>query len=230
LQTETPFAYFFLTPFNTSDNPDMETILIADDHQIVRRGTRMIIESFPRKYNFIEAATIVEVIQALSTQQVNYAILDMFLEDGNIFSSLLQTPEYCSKTNILVYSMNSEKIYAKRLMQKGVKGFICKQASIEELEFAIQSLLNGEIYLSPNLKKDLFSPSKAALSQNPVDLLSDRELEVVEYIAMGMGAKEIAWKINLDITTVSTYRRRAFEKMNVHNMIELKDKFLLYKM
>jgi two-component system invasion response regulator UvrY len=90
--------------------------------------------------------------------------------------------------------------------------------------------VNGEIYLSSGLKKDMFGSSKAGLSENPIDLLSDRELEVVEYVAMGMGAKEIAWKINLDITTVSTYRRRAFEKMNVQNMIEPKDKFLLYKM
>jgi two-component system invasion response regulator UvrY len=171
----------------------METILIADDHEIVRRGTRMIVESFPKKYNFIEASTTVEVMQALSGE-VHYAILDMFLEDGNIFSDILQTPEYCRKTNILIYSMNSEKIYAKRLIQKGVRGFLCKQTSIKELEIAIQCLLNDEIYLSPGLKKTLFGSPQADIAINPVDLLSDRELEVVEYIVMGMGAKEIAGK------------------------------------
>lgn len=207
----------------------METILIADDHEIVRRGTRMIIESLPVKYNFIEAATTTEVIQVLSKQKIQFAILDMFLEDGNIFSAILQDPEYCRKTNILVYSMNSEKIYARRLMQKGVRGFVCKQASIEELEIAIQNLLNGEIYLSTSQKKDLFGP-KAELSENPIDLLSDRELEVIEYMTIGMGAKEIATKTNLDITTVSTYRRRAFEKLDVNNIVELKNKFMFYKM
>ena len=206
----------------------METVLIADDHEIVRRGTRMIIESFPQKYNFIEAATCDEVMQVLSGQSVQYAILDMFMEDGNVFTSIQQIPDYFHQTHILVYSMNAEKIYARRLIQQGVRGFVCKQESIQELESAIRSLLNGEIYLSGSLKKALFDSAKG-VAENPIDLLSDRELEVVEYIAMGLGAKEIAAKLNLDITTVSTYRRRAFEKLDVQNMIELKDKFLLYK-
>jgi two-component system, NarL family, invasion response regulator UvrY len=207
----------------------METVLLADDHEIVRRGTRMIIESLPQKYNFIEATTCDEVMQALSGQPVHHAILDMFMEDGNVFTSIQQIPDYFHQTNILVYSMSAEKIYARRLIQQGVRGFVCKQASIQELESAIQSLLNGEIYLSGTLKKALFNSANNDTAKNPIDLLSDRELEVVEYIAMGLGAKEIATKLNLDITTVSTYRRRAFEKLDVQNMIELKDKFLLYK-
>jgi two-component system invasion response regulator UvrY len=208
----------------------METILIADDHEIIRRGVRMIIESFPKKYNFIEAASCSEVTEILSSRQVNYTILDMCLADGNIFSSIQQITRYCDKTRILVYSMNAEKIYARRLMQKGIRGFISKQSSMEELENAVRNLLKGEIYLSPALKEDLFRPAKTSLLENPVDLLSDRELEVVEYVAIGMGAKQIAQRMNLDITTISTYRRRAFEKLEVENMIELKDKFLLYKM
>jgi DNA-binding NarL/FixJ family response regulator len=208
----------------------METILIADDHQIVRVGVRMIIESFPQKYNFIEASSWAEVIEAISGQQIQYAVLDMCLGDGNILSAIQQIGEYRHQTSILVYSMNTEKIYARRLIDKGVRGFVCKQASIEELENAIRNLLNGEIYLSQALKEIVSDPAKAGLLKNPIDSLSDRELEVTEYVAIGMGVKEISRKMNLDITTVSTYRRRAFEKLDVQNMIELKDKFLLYKM
>ena len=208
----------------------MKTILIADDHEIVRRGTKMIIENFPQQYNFIEASTTVEVMQILSRQPVHYAILDMFLEDGNVFTSIQQIPDYFRKTSILVYSMSAEKIYARRLIQQGVRGFVCKKASLDELAKAIRSLLNDEIYLSAGLKKVLFDSVKSDLSKNPIDLLSDRELEVVEFVVLGMGAKDIANKLNLDITTVSTYRKRAFEKLDVQNMIELKDKFLLYNM
>ena len=208
----------------------METILIADDHEIVRHGTRIIIESFATKYNFIEASSSVQVMQVLSSEPVKYAILDMFLEDGNVFSSIQQIPAYFDQTKILVYSMNAEKIYARRLMQQGVRGFVSKQSTLAEFEIAIRTLLKGEIYLSAGLKQSLVNTLKADFCQNPVDLLSDRELEVVEYIAMGQGAKEIANRLNLDITTVSTYRRRAFEKLDVQNMIELKEKFLLYKM
>ena len=207
----------------------METVLIADDHEIVRRGIRMMIESFSQKYHIIEASTCTEVIRTLSNGRINYAILDMFLADGNIFSGIQQITACSHQTRILIYSMNSERIYAKRFMDKGVRGFVCKQAPVEELEKAIRSVFKGDIYLSQELKEVLFKTSNPDLPENPIDLLSDRELEVVEYIAIGMGSKEIAQKMSLDMTTISTYRRRAFEKLDVQNMIELKDKFLLYK-
>lgn len=207
----------------------MENVLIADDHEIVRRGIRMIIESFPQKYQFIEATSCEEVTKVLSRERIHYAIIDMVLSDGNILS-IIQHIEACApQTNILVYSMNAEKIYARRFIQKGVRGFLNKQTSIGELEKAILTIFKGEIYLSEDLKATLLNNLQANPSQNPIDSLSDRELEVVEYIAIGMGSKEVAQKMHLDITTVSTYRRRAFEKLDVQNVIELKEKLFLYK-
>lgn len=207
----------------------MKNVLIADDHEIVRKGIRMLIEGFPQKYHYIEASTCKEVVDILANQEVDFAILDMFLADGSIFSAIQQIAQFSQRTTILVYSMNAEHIYAKRFIEKGVRGFVCKQSSIGELEKAIQVVFNGEIYLSPELKEALFNPARASLPQNPIDSLSDRELEVVEYMVMGMGTKEIAHIMKLDTTTVSTYRRRAFEKLDAQNTIELKDKFLLYK-
>lgn len=207
----------------------METVLIADDHEIVRHGVRMLIESFPQKYQFIEATSCAEITQILSGERIHYAILDMVLADGNILS-VIQQIEACShQTSILVYSMNEERIYAKRLIEKGISGFLNKQTSIEELEKAVRSIFKGEVYLSDEFKGQLLSGPPIGSAQNPIDALSDRELEVVEYIAIGMGTKEIAQKMNLDLTTISTYRRRAFEKLEVQNVMELKEKFLLYK-
>jgi DNA-binding NarL/FixJ family response regulator len=208
----------------------METVLIADDHQIVRHGIRMLLERFPTKYQFIEVHTCTEVAQILSRERVHHAILDMVLTDGNILS-VIDHIERCShQTNILVYSMNAEHIYARRLIEKGVRGFLCKQNSIEELEKAIRCLVNGQVYLSAELKETLLKNALTATAQDPIDGLSNRELEVMEYLAIGMGTKEIAGKMNLDITTISTYRRRAFEKLEVQNVIEMKEKFLLHKM
>jgi two-component system, NarL family, invasion response regulator UvrY len=207
----------------------METVLIADDHEIVRHGTRMLIESFSTKYQFREATTCAAVAQILSTEQIHYAILAMVLADGNILS-IIQQIEACSHhTNILVYSMNTERIYGRRLIEKGVRGFLCKQTSIEELEKAIRIILKGEVYVSDEMREMLLNDFKPRPDKNPIDWLSDRELEVVEYIAIGMGTKEIAQKMNLDVTTISTYRRRAFEKLDVQNTVELKEKLLLYK-
>lgn len=208
----------------------MEAVLIADDHEIVRSGIRTMIEGISRQYHFIEASTCTDVINVLSQKPVHYTILDMFLADGNIFSTIDLISKYSRQTNILVYSQNAEKIYARRLLEKGIRGFVSKQASMEELEKALRELLKGHTYLSAELKKMLLFPAGDEASSNPIDSLSDRELEVVEYLAMGLGAKEISQKMKLDITTVSTYRRRAFEKLQVQNFVEMKDKFALYKM
>ena len=113
-------------------------------------------------------------------------------------------------------------------MHCSFKGFISKQSSLHELKEAIQKFLHDGMYLSAQLQEHLFLSSQSGLGEDPIDSLSDRELEVSEYIAMGLGAKEIASKMSLEITTVSTYRRRAFEKLGVQNMIELKEKFLIY--
>lgn len=208
----------------------METVLIADDHEIIRRGIRMIIESLPGPYQFIEATSCTEVMRAVTSQPVQYAILDMMLADGNLFSDTQLLTQYSDSINILVYSMNAENIYGKRLLQKGIKGFVCKKAGIEELESAIRIVLKGEIYLSPYLQKILFRPSRIDAFENPINSLSDRELEVVEYTIAGMGTKEIAQKMNLDTTTVSTYRKRALRKLDAQNIFELKDKFMQYKL
>ena len=208
----------------------MECVLIADDHEIVRSGIRLMIEGFSKKYDCIEASTSTEVMQLLSTRRVNSLILDMFLADGSTLSTVDYIIQLYPYTNILVYTTNSESIYGKRLIQKGAKGFVCKRTSLGELEKAIQTVLQGEIYLSPELKASILQPAKSSALQNPLDGLSDRELEVVEYIVMGMGNKEVAEKMSLDVTTVSTYRRRASEKLGVQNLIDLKEKFQLYKM
>src|ERR1051326_4794485 len=105
--------------------------------------------------------------------------------------------------------MNAEKIYARRLMQKGIKGFVSKQAPMQQLQTAIRFVLDGEIYLSSVTKEALTQPERSDRFVNPIDSLSDRELEVVEYVSSGIGVKEIAMLMHLDITTVSTYRRRA---------------------
>ena len=207
----------------------MKNVLIADDHEIIRKGIRMLIENFPEKYNFIEASTCKEIVEVLSGGEIHYAILDMFLADGNIFSVIQEIAGFSRQTIMLVYTMNEERIYAKRFIEKGVRGFVCKQSGISELEGAIQTVFNGEIYLSPELKETLFNPANSNVLANLIDSLSDRELEVVEYMVMGMGTKKIAHIMKLDTTTVSTYRRRAFTKLDAQNTIELKEKFLLYK-
>lgn len=212
------------------DKSMIKNILIADDHEIVRNGIKMMIRSTGQTYSLFEAATCKDTLRILSSQAIDYIVLDLFLVDGSTFPIVDEIITHYPGTGILIYTMNSEKIYGRRLIQKGVRGFVCKQASISELEKAIRILLNGDFYISPELKADLSGNGSADTERNLIDALSDRELEVVEYLILGIGIKEISNQMNIDATTVSTYRRRACEKLKVTSNIELKDKFLLFKM
>ena len=205
----------------------MKTVLIADDHAIVRHVIRLIIEERSPEHNVLEVATCKEVEKILSEQEVDFAIFDMTLADGNMFSFIQSAVERYPLTNILVCSTNPEKIYAKRLIQRGVKGYVWKQGSFNDLESAIHLFLDGGTYISSALKEHLAQP-KMAQTNNPIDSLSDRELEVVEYAVSGMGTKEIAEKMNLEAMTISTFLKRAHRKLEVTNLVELIDKFHLY--
>lgn len=208
----------------------MGTILIADDHELIRRGIRTVIEGFPEKYNIIEASTCAEVIQQLASHRVQYAIMEMFLADGNLFFSRKNNVlRYTSKTSLFVYSANAEKIYARRLLQKGVRCFLNKKTGFEELTHAIRTFLNDEIYLTASLKEMLAKPSFAGIAENPLEALSDREIEIVENIVTGISTSELAQRLELDISTISTYRRRAFKKLEVSNIIELREKLMAYR-
>lgn len=204
----------------------MKTILVVDDHEIVRDGIKMITEGFNGQYHFLEASTCGEVKQLLKKEPIHYIILDLFLPDGNAFTLIDAIVYHYPETAILIYTMNSEKIYGKRLIRKGVRGFVSKRAGISDLEDAIHSFINGKTHLSAQLEKDMSDPDT---EENPIDLLSDRELEVVEYLVMGMTTKEISYKLNVNSTTVSTFRRRAMEKLGAENNADLKDKFSLFK-
>lgn len=207
----------------------MEHILIADDHTIIRRGIKMLLEKHCRNVTYIEAATCAEVRETFRTRPINYAILDLSYGDGNLFSATEELEQFSRQAKILIYSMNTERIYAQRLIGKGVKGYVNKLASMEELEKALKTVLNGDMYLSPALKEMLFTTIHKDSTGNPFDQLSDRELEVIEYLSIGLGTKEVARRMNLDATTISTFRRRAFEKLSVENPVELKEKLMLYK-
>src|ERR1700733_10802252 len=120
----------------------MKSILIADDHEIIRRGIILILESFPEKYKLIEADSCSDVLNILFKEHPQYAILDMYLTDGNIFNSVQNIAELYPGTRILIYTMKSERLYAMRLLRIGVKGFVSKQSSLHELKEAIQKFLH----------------------------------------------------------------------------------------
>src|SRR5271154_3773960 len=145
----------------------MKSILIADDHEIVRRGIVALLDDLPVKYKIIEAADCSTVLSVLFKEHPEYLILDMNLADGNIFNNVQNIIEIYPDTRVLIYTMKSEKLYAIRLLKIGVKGFVSKESSINELKEAIQKFLNDDMYLSSQLKEQLFVSSQPGIQENP---------------------------------------------------------------
>lgn len=206
----------------------METILIADKQVLVRQGIRRIIGEFPQQYVVIEATTGEAVRHLLSTQSVQYAIVDMVLADGHAFLTAIPLWQFGDRTGILVYSAKPERLYAPRLLQKGIRGYVGKRASLTDLQEAIETLLRQDIYISPQLRELQVNAGHA--TGNPLHTLSPRELLVTEYIITGRTAADVARELAVDETTISTYRKRIFRKLDVTNILELREAYLWYKM
>lgn len=201
----------------------METILIADCSPLVSRMIRVLIQKHSNRYEIIEASSCTEVLRLLSIEQVRYAVFDLLLEDGNIFMFIEELACCFRHTRVLIYSTLQERIYGRRLLEKGAKGYLNKHAATADLNKAINTLLTDHTYASSALIEDFFRNNGPAKT---IDSLSDRELQIVECLAMGLNATQIAQKLNVNHSSVRLCQRTALRKMKVRNVAELAHKFL----
>jgi two-component system, NarL family, invasion response regulator UvrY len=209
----------------------MQKILLADDHSITRRGLKYLLTTHFPGNDIEETQSIADTISYLKKNQPEFAIFDLQLSDGNMLEVLPDVIAQYPQMQILVYSMSSEEIYGKRLLQMGSKGFLRKNADEEEVIRALRSFLSGQNYISHNLNNTLISDlrnHKAKSSDNPFIGLSNREVEVTHHLLIGKGIKEISGQMHLHANTVVTYKNRIFEKLSIRNIIELTNLAKLY--
>jgi DNA-binding NarL/FixJ family response regulator len=125
--------------------------------------------------------------------------------------------------------MNSEELYAKRFIKLGVRGYLSKESRTEEIRKAITSVLNGEIYVSKKVRKDLSEDLKKG-ADNPFHKLSDREMQTVKYLLHGYSLPEIKKILNIHSSTIGTYKTRIFEKLKIKSLGELSELAKMYRM
>lgn len=202
-------------------------ILIADDHVIIRRGIKMILNEHFRKEKILEADSAKDILSLLNEHPVTHMILDMQLSDTNIIDILPSVRESFANIPILIYTMSSEDVYGLRMLQMGVKGFLSKQSDEQEAIKALDLFFQGKQYISENLK-DIMTSGRPTDQANPILSLSSREISVMNNLLNGENIKQISISLSLKPTTVGTYKARIFEKMQVKNVMELRDKCDLY--
>jgi len=197
-------------------NP-MIKILIADDHTVVREGLKLIISETPDMTIADEAVDGHEVLNKALKADYDIVVLDITMPGINGLDVLKQLKAQKPKLPILVLSMHPEEQYAVRVIKAGAAGYLTKQSASEELVKAIRTASAGRKYITPSLGEKLADSLGIDAEKLPHELLSDREYQVMCMIASGKTVGQISQKLFLSVKTVSTYRARIFEKMNMKN-------------
>lgn len=195
----------------------MYKILLADDHPVVRRGLKEIVEEDKNFKVVSEVSSAGEIIPALRECNADMVLLDISMPGKSgldvIQDILIEFPNI----RILVLSAMMEEIYAKRVLKNGAHGFLNKDSAPENLIFAIKHILAGKKYISSTLAEKLVDEITGLDHKSLHEKLSDREFEVLRNLGNGKTVGEIASILNLSTTTVSTYRSRILEKMGFKN-------------
>ncbi|HEX2629028.1 MAG TPA: response regulator transcription factor [Chitinophagaceae bacterium] len=209
----------------------MISVLIAEDHTMVRYGTNMVLKELFPAVKISQAVNFEQVIRLVDTQTFDLLILDINIPGGDNFQMIdvirLRQPEI----KILIFSAYDEQLFAIRYLQAGAKGYLMKQAPESEMKEAIRTVVKNDIYISPEIKHRLLFHAvekKQTVDSNPLHSLSDRETEVMQQLIKGATMAAIARSLGLQLSTVSTYKTRIFEKLEVNNLVELVNKIHLY--
>jgi len=209
----------------------MNTVLIADDHTIVRLGILLVVKSMFLNAQVYEAGTLDQTLAQLETRRFDLLILDINIPGGNNLQMINALRLRQPGIRILMFSGYEEQLFALNYIQAGADGYLVKHSPEEEIRTALRTVMNGEKYISATVKDQLLARLQhphPPLAENPLTALSAREREVMNLLVKGENIGSIADMLHLQITTVSTYKSRIFEKMGTSNIIELAEKVRLY--
>jgi len=199
----------------------MIRILIADDHAIVREGLKQIVTETSDLVVADEASTGHEVLNKALKNDYDVVVLDITMPGINGIDVLKQIKSQRPELSVLVLSIHPEEQYAVRALKAGASGYLTKESAPDELIAAIRKVSVGKKYVSPSLAEKLVFELEIDHEKPLHETLSDREYQVMCMIASGKMLNEVADELYLSVKTISTYRTRILEKMNMKSNIEL---------
>lgn len=202
---------------------DPTEILIADDHEIVRRGIRALLESEPDLRVVGEAADGVQTVEAVRRLQPDILVLDLMLPEKTGLEVLQHLAESNVATAVIVFTMYSNEAYAVEALKYGARAYVIKNSDTDELITAIRDVLDGKRYLSPPLSE---SDVEAFVDQTEgqrdrFQMLTPREKQVLRLVAEGCTNADTALKLNLSVRTIEVHRSRLMRKLSLTNQAEL---------
>lgn len=196
-------------------------ILIADDHAVVRRGLKEILADALPCVEFAEAGNGDEVLSHLGKSTISLLVLDISMPGRSGMDVLREVKHSYPRLPVIILSCQPEEQYAMRCLRAGAAAYINKESAPEELALATKKILSGGRYVSASLAEKLIDNLDEDASKPLHELLSDREFEVMKMIAAGVPLTEIGDRLHVSVKTVSTYRARIMEKMQMKSNSEV---------
>lgn len=199
-------------------------LLLVDDHAVVRSGLKMLLEN-ERDVEIIgEAASASEAIEATMRMKPDVVLMDIGLPDLSGIDATRQIKKSTAQVAIVALTIHEDEEYFFKMLEAGASGYVPKRAAPEELLTAIRAAASGQVYLYPSLAKllvrDFLDGGRAGTEQTPSDL-TDREHEVLTYLAEGASNEEIAASLVISPKTVARHRENIMRKLNLHSRAEL---------
>jgi two-component system, NarL family, response regulator NreC len=200
-------------------------ILLADDHTVMRRGLRLLLENRPEFAVVAEAADGREAVQQVGTAHPDVAVLDIAMPNLSGIEAAQRINKEFPHIAIVILSMHSDEGYVLRALKAGAKGYLLKDSAEGDLIDAIKAVSQGRTFFSPGitrmLMEDYVREIQRRAAEDSYDLLTPREHEILQLLAEMNSAKQIAQRLNLSPYTVETHRRNLQEKLNLHSFAEL---------
>lgn len=199
-------------------------IIIADDHKMVREGLRSLLEKQPDMEVIGEAENGRTMLKLVQDMSPNMIIMDVAMPDLNGIEATQKVMAKMPSVKVLALSMYSDKRFVAGMLRAGALGYLLKDCAFDELVRAVHTVIAGQIYLSPAIAEIVVKNYIHRLEKtnsSAFSVLTTREREVLQLLAEGNSAKEIAYHLNLSVKTVETYRHQIIDKLRVHSIAEL---------
>lgn len=208
----------------------MIKILIIDDHLITRMGLKLLLKDILPTHHVDETGSDKEALEWLAKKRYDLCLLDINVRKKETIEMLQKIKQLPNPAKVLVLSMVNEDTQALHLMKYGAMGFVSKSNGFDELKTAILKVLDNKKYMSESVISMLIEMETEKVEVNPFNRLSEREVQIAKFICEGFPTKAIAVKTNLQLSTISTYKAKIYEKLQVKNTIELFELGVMHKL
>jgi len=195
-------------------------ILLADDHTLVRAGIRSLLEASGGVSVVAESGDGRDALEQIVKHRPDVALLDIAMPGLSGLEVARRAAQESPRTKVIILSMHADATYVRQAMRAGAAGYLLKGAAVVELPFAIQSVMRGETYLTPQVSHTIVEGflREGADEAGPLEALTDRQREILQLVAEGKSTKEIAHVLDLSVKTVETHRTRIMERLGIRDV------------